>query len=493
MNDGKMLTTLKEELLAFLHEQSLDKLRSVGRYVGVERSTAKKKGELIEKIVAVEEGSLAPAPETKKGAPVKNDFVDPKIMERLEKFRYAALSGRTRAENKFPYADLHTENNLFEVCTPEREFDSDNDFTKAPSIGQLASYRGGYALFPLDGNVSDCGNELPMVLPVLTEKYDLREGDVLSCDVKERNKTKIVTDVFAINGVTSEKIRGKFADFVPAYPEKKIGLSTDKQADFATKLLDLIAPVGFGQRALVSADGRNGQKNFLDSVVYALRHRSDVRLVYLSVGESPEREREYKEALLAEQYVCSSFDKGAEHAVFAANFALERVKRCVESGQNAVLVVNSFNALARAYNATSLSLGGKTLSCGLESKTLQYLKGYFGSAHHFENRPSLTIIGGLTVEKGEEADELLRRELGEVANAYIKLKRIPYSEHDLADLSQTITEGRERLLSDEEKECLTLLYRRLLPTDGEEGVCKLLSSNLNLRETLAQIKEKSLR
>ncbi len=489
MNEKIDFERLKQEFVAYLHDQSLDKLRSVGREIGVERATTKKKGVVIEEIVAVEEGVIPAVPKSKRGAPVKNDFADPKILAKVEEYRLAFYASQYEEDvRERPAFTRPNSDHFFSVrsgaVSDEGVFDTD------VYIGQLTAYRGAYCLFPLDGNYAAQGDDLVVVPLSVVENRSLLEGDIVSCSVERRGKVRILNRVLCVGGRTSNFEKFSFDTEKTTYPEEKLRLSEYGKANLATKVLDLFAPCGFGERVLIAADGRKGQNDFILSLIGSLYRRTDLRLIVLSLSASPERAANLRETLNDDQIVTATFEQGAEHAVFAAEFALARAKRLVERHQKVCLIVDSFNSLARAYNASEKSNGGKTLACGLESKSLQYLKDYLGSARNFAERSSsLTVIGGLSLEGDDGADEMLRQELSDVATAYVKLTKDPTDVVPVVDFLACYTDEKLKLLTEEEREFVHCCLSSHLPRLGVKKFCEKLGANESVGATVYAMSE----
>lgn len=488
MNGKENFERLKQDFVAYLQEQSIERLRAVARRVGVERATTKKKGALVEEIVAVEEGLIPVAPESNRGAPVKNDFVDPKILAKIEEYRLAFYASqyeedvRVRPAFSKPHAD-----HIFSFHSDEES--AEGVFDTDVYVGQLTSYRGAYCLFPLDGNYAAQGDDLVVVPLSVVEGRSLLEGDIVSCSIERRGKVRLLKRVLSVGGRISNFEKFSFDTEQTTYPEEKLRLSEYGRANLASKVLDLFAPCGFGERVLIAADGRKGQNDFIMSLISAMYKRTDLRLIVLSLSASPERAAKLREALNDDQIVTATFDQGAEHAVFAAEFALARAKRLVERHQKVCLIVDSFNSLARAYNASEKSDGGKTLACGLESKSLQFLKDYLGSARNFAERSSsLTVIGGLSIEGDDGADEMIRQELSDVATAYVKLTKDPTEITPAVDFLACRTDEKFQLLTEEERAFVLWCLSTELPRLGVKKFSEKLGANESVGTTVSAMR-----
>lgn len=489
MSEVKNLEVLRKQLFDFLHGQSIERLRAVARHVGVERATTKKKGDLVDEIIAVEQGEIPVAPETNRGAPIKNDFVDPKIISKIEEFRFAFYASQHVDDNSRPALVMKKkEGEVFEFHS--NDYQEEGLYDADVHVGQLAVHRDAYCLFPLDGNYENLGEELIVVPLSIVEKHRLAEGDIVSCSVERRGKIRLLTRVLSVGSRVQSMEKFDFEKEKVGYPTEKLRLSEFGRANLATKVLDLFAPSGFGERILVAADGRRGQNEFIMSLASSLYKRTDVRLIFLSLSASPEKAADLREILEPAQIVTATYDQGLEHVLFAADFALKRAKRLVERHQSVCLIVDSMNTLVRAYNAAGNIDGGRTLSCGLETKSLQYAKEYLGSGRNFQNRiSSLTVIGGLSLEGEDGADEVLRQELGEVATVCVKLTEDNPALSPVVDFSATKTDRKWRLLTDEENAFVQKCLTSYLPTYGRRKLCEKLSENENVATTMSALNE----
>jgi transcription termination factor Rho len=204
----------------------------------------------------------------------------------------------------------------------------------------------------------------------------------------------------------------------------------------------------------------------------------------LLVGQSPELIADYQRFMLKGDLVATTYEDEAERHVFAAEFLFKRAKRMAEMGWEVVLVVDSLTQVAKAYNETDFSLGGKVLPCGLESKTMHYIKKYFGAGRCFNGFGSLTIIGGVSFGTGDAADDALYSELSSVANAEIRLSE------DLArrrvfpavDVGQSYSECAESLFAPQEHEAEMAFRKRILQDGGDEAARQVLEGSDTIAE-----------
>lgn len=428
MEESKKLQ-FEEKSKQYLLSVSLNNLRAYGRELGVSKPTKKSKDELISSIVAVLVGDLQAQAISRRGAPVKNDHVDPKVVERMEALKREYLGEKTaekssitdeiqafRREN--PYAHLQ----LYDPVTERM----DREWMPVQGIfrGQVQVRKDSVVTLPL-GNVR--GVALAFLLPDTVEQYRLLDGDVVSYRAREKDGVRVITEILSINErvvIAGERIqRTAFEEQIACYPEKplnffKIGKSESIEAKYAQWALGLCK----GQRACVVSSPKAGKSTFLYNTATALLQAEEsVYVLALLVGATPELVGSYRKCIEAEKLTYTTYENEPEEQVQTAELALARAKRLAESGFDVVFVVDGLTSLARAYNETEASVGGKVLAGGLESKTLQYIKRYLGLARALENGGSLTMLCGVSENTGDPADDLIVAGVKELANACICL------------------------------------------------------------------------
>ena len=469
----------------FLEGFSLDKLQAYGREIGVDKPTkGKKKQALIEEIVAVLVGEVAPQPPSLRGAPVKNDFVDPKIHEGIKRLR---IISTVNAENDDVYdikarlRELKENPHVLSVEDPNAEKlkqKSEREMYR----GQLETLNNVSMLLPLNCRDSD----KRVIISIDTIRaYDLREGDLVTCYAEKRQTVLVATVILSVNDYVVDTFkRGDFEEKAVCDPHEQITFYNQEQGATSRKMLQWLVPIGLGQRGLILAPPKAGKTTLLtDMHTAATAHNSGVWVFSLLIDQSPETVAHCRKIYGKENLVYTTYEDEPERQVFVADFILRRAKRMAECGRNVVLLVDSFNALARAYNDTDASGGGKVLVGGMESKTIQYLKRYLGAARCFENGGSLTIIGSLGIDTGNPADDLLKSELMPIANLEL------YLSEDLAkkrlfpafDLSKTRGKLENALEGTKEDQLGRFIRNQYLPTFGWEGVLELFEGHTQLR------------
>ena len=462
----------------FLDRQTISSLRPYGRKVGVAEPTAKTKQALIEDIIAILAGEQSPTPRSQRGAPVRDDFVDPYIVERMEEI---CKNFPDESEYKFGGGET-TRARLQELKkNPIYWKVEDPNAARMQPKGQRVIFRGQYTkkeksryLQPLIWN--DVEDNIRITSDT-EHNEQLREGDVVTCYAEREGEELIATEVVTISGTLMEFFRrGRFEEFSACYPHRKMQFfregTNEKLSD---KYFDWLLPMGRGQRGLLISPPKAGKSTLLLDMADSIqRCNPDVKVLVLLVEQSPESIGQFRKRIDREKLVYTTYEDTPEKQIEAAEFLLSRAKRLAECGRQVCLLVDSMNALAHAYNDTNESLGGRTLAGGVESKTLQYIKRYFGTARCLENGGAITMLGALSVDTGDPADALLETELTALANYRVYLqeslaKRRIYPAIDFAK-----TQGNQNGdLADCEE---TRLYERVkenyLPKQGAE---KLLS------------------
>lgn len=229
--------------------------------------------------------------------------------------------------------------------------------------------------------------------------------------------------VESVNGKTTDEIRDRinFEYLTPLFPEEKLNLSTTAD-NYSTRILDLFAPIGKGQRGMIVAQPKTGKTVLLKDIANAIsRNHPEVYLIILLIDERPEEVTDMQRSVRAE-VISSTFDEQAERHVKVASIVLEKAKRMVECGHDVVILLDSITRLARAYN-TVVPSSGKILSGGVDANALHKPKRFFGAARNVENGGSLTIIATALTETGSKMDEVIFEEFKGTGNMELQLDR----------------------------------------------------------------------
>jgi transcription termination factor Rho len=241
------------------------------------------------------------------------------------------------------------------------------------------------------------------------------------------NNSPFVLKVLTVMGTQPELVSARvpFTELIPYYPTERIVMEGSPDIDFdntSMRIVDLISPIGFGQRSLIVAPPRTGKTVLMQAMAKSIRKSyPNLHLIILLVDERPEEVTDFRRQVDAE-VIASTFDENAESHVHAAEMVIEKARRMVEAGKDVAILLDSITRLARAYN-TSLPNSGKILSGGMEANALQRPKRFFGSARNIEGGGSLTIIGTALVETGSKMDEVIFEEFKGTGNMELHLDR----------------------------------------------------------------------
>jgi transcription termination factor Rho len=324
--------------------------------------------------------------------------------------------------------------------------------------------------------------------PSQIKKFGLRKGDTVAGFVrppKDGERFFALLQVKKINGIEAETIKDRplFDNLTPLHPEKRYSLETTRE-EVTTRLMDLICPIGKGQRGLIVAPPKTGKTVILQKIANAIakNHPATVILVLL-IDERPEEVTECKRTIKGE-VIASTFDEPAERHVQVSEMVLEKAKRMVELGKDVVILLDSITRLARAYNTCTPS-SGRVLSGGLEATSLQRPKRFLGSARNVEEGGSLTIMATALIETGSRMDEVIFEEFKGTGNSevYLDRKLADRRMFPAIEINRTGTRKEELLLSEDEINKIWILRKVLAPLASVEAMDllrdKILSTKSN--------------
>jgi transcription termination factor Rho len=264
------------------------------------------------------------------------------------------------------------------------------------------------------------------VSPSQIRRFNLRTGDTVSGQIrqpKESERYFALLKVEAVNYEDPEVAREKilFDNLIPLYPDHKVDLETDPE-NYSARIMDLLTPIGFGQRGLIVSPPRSGKTMLLQCIANSIvKNHKDIVLFVLLIDERPEEVTDMQRSVKGE-VISSTFDEPAERHVQVAEMVIEKAKRLVEHKKNVVILLDSITRLARAYNSV-MPPSGKILSGGVDSNALQRPKRFFGAARNIEEGGSLTIIATALVDTGSRMDEVIFEEFKGTGNMEIQLDR----------------------------------------------------------------------
>ena len=332
--------------------------------------------------------------------------------------------------------------------------------------GVLEIVQDGYAfLRSLDYNYLASPDDI-YVSPSQIKHFGLKTGDHIKGSIrppKEGEKYFALLKIATVNGKTTDEIRDRvpFEYLTPLFPEERLNLST-KADGYSTRILDLFAPIGKGQRGMIVAQPKTGKTVLLQQIANAItQNHPEVHLMILLIDERPEEVTDMARSVNAE-VISSTFDEQAERHVKVANIVLEKAKRMVEVGHDVVILLDSITRLARAHN-TVVPSSGKILSGGVDANALHKPKRFFGAARNVENGGSLTIIATALVETGSKMDEVIFEEFKGTGNMELALDR-KLANRRIYPAIDVLSSGtrREDLLMDKEEMQRVWILRKLM-------------------------------
>ena len=322
----------------------------------------------------------------------------------------------------------------------------------------------------------------------MVRKFGLRKGDAVTGMIRQpregeqRQKFNPLVKVETINGLTTEESakRVDFSKLVPLYPQERLRLETEP-TNLTTRVIDLVAPIGKGQRGLIVSPPKAGKTMVLQAIANAIStNNPEVHLMVVLVDERPEEVTDMQRSVKGE-VIASTFDRPAEDHTTVAELSIERAKRLVEMGHDVVVLLDSMTRLGRAYNIAAPA-SGRILSGGVDSAALYPPKKFFGAARNIENGGSLTIIATALVETGSRMDEVIFEEFKGTGNMELKLDRKLADRRvfPAVDVDASGTRKEEILLSADELKIIWKLRRVLHALDSQQAIELLLNK---LRDT----------
>ena len=456
-------------------------LRHIAREMGIKSPTNKKKDELVEQIMALSghKEVTIPTPafeeeeKPRRGRPPKAIFGDKE---------------KTKGNDKYqPKIDITKE----EKVAGEESVNPQELETRS---GVLEIMPDGYGF--LRAKNCEAGSGDSYISAMKIRKSGLKKGDFIQAKVKQacENRPAGVIIIDKVNGrdpSTAFK-RPNFDSLTPIYPEELFRLEIpNAQNDYAIRSIDLVAPIGKGQRSMIVSPPKAGKTTLLKKIANSISvNYPEARLLVLLIDERPEEVTDMQRSIDGE-VVYSTFDEMPEHHTKAAELILERAKRLVELGEDVVILMDSLTRLARAYNL-SISPTGRTLSGGIDPGALHNPKRFFGAARNIEFGGSLTIIATALVDTGSRMDDVIYEEFKGTGNMEIHLDR-KLSEKRIfpaIDLNRSGTRREELLLSSEELQGVWSIRKMLSNGDNQEStenLINMLIKTKNNKEFIQQL------
>ncbi len=461
---------MEERYREYLDTLPLTTLRVLGRHNGVPNASSDKKTVLVDGLIARLTGKCQPVKKSNRGAPPKQDFVDPSVISRLNGIRLEF--------------DSETEN-YFEVASPERIA---SIFDQPVYTGILEITQNGYGFLRANNCQPSSGGDVFIPSSAIHE-YRLREGDFVACNVvkpRQKNDSPAVGDLLSVNGMPLGQYENRphFDELTACYPKERIALSSGG-SEISLRILDLFAPIGKGQRALIIAPPKAGKTTLVKEIARSVASASDLCLIILLVDERPEEVTDIRSAVEGTEVIYSTFDEEAEHHIRAAELTIAHAKRLAESGKDVVILLDSLTKLTRAYNYVTNT--GKILSGGLDAGCFSEPKRFLGTARNTLEAGSVTILATALVDTGSRMDDVIYEEFKGTGNSDIFLSRELAEKRifPAIDIRRSGTRREELLLTEKERaavhslrgrgitDCENIADMMRKTTDNEQFIAKL--------------------
>lgn len=486
-------------------EMTLQELRSVAKELGIKGISAMKKGELADLLKAVKGHQKAEKESVKK----ENSKVGKereKAVPEKKKIRKDMTELKENTDRK------NTEFRREQEGKKENENPRMNNRTDAIDMN-LDSGREANGILEVmsDGfGFIRCENYLPgendiYVSPAQIKRFNLKTGDIIIGNTKiktEKEKFAALLYIKTVNGYPVEEAmrRKSFEELTPVFPDERIKLENEHARGISMRIMDLLAPIGKGQRGMIVAPPKAGKTTLLKQIAVSIsRTYKNMHLIVLLIDERPEEVTDIRETIEGPnvEVIYSTFDELPEHHKRVSEMVLERAKRLVEHGEDVVILLDSITRLARAYNLT-VPPSGRTLTGGLDPAALHMPKKFFGAARNMREGGSLTVLATALVETGSKMDDVVFEEFKGTGNMELVLDR-RLSEKRIfpaIDIAKSGTRRDDLLLTPLEQEAVYAMHKEFSGNRSEESVEEVLRLFLrtkNNQEFLSLIKRSLLR
>lgn len=456
-------------------EMTLVDLKNKAKELGIKNISKLKKSEIIDELVKVTPNAI------EKNGVILTERIAPKVREQENSNNTFSSNHENRENHSMTEEQKEEKKERLKVMINE----------SGSSKGVLEVQENNNFGFLRCNNYLTGENDI-YVSPSQIRRFNLRTGDEVQGKVreaKEGEKFKALLFVEKVNGDNPEKAIGRknFETLTPIYPNERLHLETDNEKDLSSRLMDIICPIGKGQRGIIVAPPKAGKTTLLKKVAQNIsKNHPDIKLIVLLIDERPEEVTDMKRSINGD-VIYSTFDEEPQNHAKVAQMVLERAKRMVEQGKDVVILLDSITRLSRAYNLT-INPTGRTLSGGLDPGALIMPKKFFGAARNIEEGGSLTILATALVETGSRMDDMIFEEFKGTGNMEVHLDRRLQERRifPAIDIYKSGTRKEDLLLSDEEKE-VAFAIRKTMYRDGNienvtENLINMLSKTKNNKE-----------
>ena len=456
-------------------EMTLVDLKNKAKELGIKNISKLKKSEIIDELVKVTPNAI------EKNGVILTERIAPKVREQENSNNTFSNNHENRENYSMTEEQKEEKKERLKVMINE----------SGSSKGVLEVQENNNFGFLRCNNYLTGENDI-YVSPSQIRRFNLRTGDEVQGKVreaKEGEKFKALLFLEKVNGDNPEKAIGRknFETLTPIYPNERLHLETDNEKDLSSRLMDIICPIGKGQRGIIVAPPKAGKTTLLKKVAQNIsKNHPDIKLIVLLIDERPEEVTDMKRSINGD-VIYSTFDEEPQNHAKVAQMVLERAKRMVEQGKDVVILLDSITRLSRAYNLT-INPTGRTLSGGLDPGALIMPKKFFGAARNIEEGGSLTILATALVETGSRMDDMIFEEFKGTGNMEVHLDRRLQERRifPAIDIYKSGTRKEDLLLSDEEKE-VAFAIRKIMYRDGNienvtENLINMLSKTRNNKE-----------
>lgn len=473
---------------------SLAELKEIAKQKGIKNISILRKKELVDILTEADKSK-----QTKEEKLIKEDNIvkdDNKENKEVNEHKDVKVVKDTRDSKDFTTMDSQV---------TKRPSASNNNETEQLDSGETKE--GILEVLPDGYGFIRCDNFLPgehdvYVSPAQIRRFNLKTGDIVVGNTRIRNQNEkfsallFVKSVNGMHPVEAQK-RKKFEELTPIFPNERIHLETPA-AGIAMRMVDLVSPIGKGQRGMIVSPPKAGKTTLLKQIAKSITvNHPDMQLIILLIDERPEEVTDIKESIEGKnvEVIYSTFDELPENHKRVSEMVIERAKRLVEHKKDVVVLLDSITRLARAYNLT-VQASGRTLSGGLDPAALHMPKKFFGAARNMREGGSLTILATALVETGSRMDDVVFEEFKGTGNMELVLDR-SLSEKRIfpaIDLAKSSTRRDDLLLASQETEANYLMHRALSGMKSDEALEKIIDlflrtkSNFEFIETIKKTK-----
>ena len=456
-------------------------LKEMAKEQGIKGATALRKAELIEELCrAAGENEESRTPNSRPAA------------VRRTNFNQADQAGQNRSSEQ-------------QTGQPAREDGADR-LQEEMDSGVPAS--GILEVMPDGFGFIRCENFLPgendvYVSPTQIRRFNLKTGDIISGNRRVKTSNEKFAALLYIKNVNGYPLsalerRPNFEELTPVFPNSRLHMETQGKSSTAMRVLDLLAPIGKGQRGMIVSPPKAGKTTLLKEIANAVTHNyPDMHLIILLIDERPEEVTDIRESIQGEhvEVIYSTFDETPEHHKQVAEMVLERAKRLVEHKQDVMVLLDSLTRLARAYNLT-VTPSGRTLSGGLDPAALHMPKKFFGAARNMREGGSLTILATALVDTGSRLDDMVFEEFKGTGNMELVLDR-KLSERRIfpaIDITRSGTRREDLLLTPDELTAVSTIRKSISGLKNDDAIEQILNhfvhtkNNAEFIETLPKVR-----